>query len=293
MGMQVGKKDLAEKIIEAEIQKTGDALEKHILKKHMQESSSVEMSEENQQVMDQEKLERQEMSEEEEQAELQELLRKRKAYQEELKSEEEAYRKEKAARKNRRYSSIVKVAVLVLVASGCLFAFSMRSEATRMWWLTSVERVVGKDRGNVVDNDENRMISDVSVEEAIAEIEEKTGIPIPELVYQPQGMIFDSYDYSENPSRGHLQYQYNGYIVHINASSADVDSSYSWEYDGEILSEETVETSYADVKIMEIKAENDELPNAVAEWSYHNHQYQLFGKIQKEEIKEIILNIFY
>ena len=162
-----------------------------------------------------------------------------------------------------------------------------------MWWLTSVERVVGKDRGNVVNNDENRMISDVSVEEAIAEIEEKTGIPIPELKYQPQGMIFDSCDYSENPPRGHLQYEYNEYIVHINVFSTDVDSSYSWVYDGEVLSEEVVKTSYADVKIMEIKAENDEMSNAVAEWSYHNHQYQLFGKIKIEELKEIILNILY
>ena len=292
MGMQVDKKDLAEKIIEAEIQKTGDALEKHILKNHMQESSSVEMSEENQQVMDQEKLERQEMSEEE-QAELQELLRKRKAYQEELKSEEEAYRKEEAARKNRRYSSIVKVAVLVLVASGCLFAFSMRSEATRMWWLTSVERVVGKDRETKVNNDENRIISDTTVKEAIAEIEDKTGIPMPEFYYQPAGMVFDSFDYSEIPPRGHMQYEYNGYIIHVNAHSADVDSSYSWVYDGEVLSKENIETTYADVTLMEIKAENDEVSNVVAEWSYHNKQYQLFGKIPLKELKEIILNILY
>lgn len=292
MGMQVDKKDLAEKIIEAEIQKTGDTLERHILKNHMQESSSVEMSEENQQVMDQEKLERQEMSEEE-QAELQELLRKRKAYQEELKSEEEAYRKEEAARKNRRYSSIVKVAVLVLVASGCLFAFSMRSEATRMWWLTSVERVVGKDRETKVNNDENRIISDTTVKEAIAEIEEKTGIPMPEFYYQPAGFEFDGFDYDEVVLRGHLQYIYNGYVIHINGFSAEEDTSYALVYDGDIILEEVIETPYADVKVMEIKAENDSISNAVAEWTYHNHQYQMYGKIQIEELKKIISNILY
>lgn len=292
MGMQVDKKDLAEKIIEAEIQKTGDTLERHILKNHMQESSSVEMSEENQQVMDQEKLERQEMSEEE-QAELQELLRKRKAYQEELKSEEEAYRKEEAARKNRRYSSIVKVAVLVLVASGCLFAFSMRSEATRMWWLTSVERVVGKDRETKVNNDENRIISDTTVKEAIAEIEEKTGIPMPEFYYQPVGLKFDGYDYDEVSLRGHLQYVYEECTMHIYAFSSEEDTSYASIFHGEKLSEEIIKTEYADVKVMEFKQENDRSSTIVAEWIYHNHQYQLYGKVPLEEIKLILENILY
>lgn len=292
MGMQVDKKDLAEKIIEAEIQKTGDALEKHILKNHMQESSSVEMSEENQQVMDQEKLERQEMSEEE-QAELQELLRKRKAYQEELKSEEEAYRKEEAARNNRRYSSIVKVAVLVLVASGCLFAFSMRSEATRMWWLTSVERVVGKDRETKVNNDNHRIESVLTEKEAIAEIEEKTGIPMPELIYKPQGLIYDGFEYDELVVSGSLRYIYENYIIHIYALSSDRNSSYGWNYDGEVLSEKNIEMPYSDVKILEIKTENEEVANIVAEWTYHNHQYKIEGKLPMEEMLLIIENILY
>ncbi len=234
-----------------------------------------------------------EATEEELKLEFQEIMKKRAEYQKELEQETISFQKEEAEHRRRRFSRVVKAAVVVLVAGTCFIAFAARSEATRMWWISSVERIIGKETGHVVDNDDNRMINDMTVQQAIAEIEDKTGIPMPEFYYQPEELIFDGFDYNEKALRGHLQYIYDDYAVHLNAFSNDTNSSYSWNYDGNINFEEKIETSYATVKVMEIKAEDDVEINMVAEWTYKNHQYQFVGKMDADEFILIIKNIFY
>ena len=86
---------------------------------------------------------------------------------------------------------------------------------------------------------------------------------------------------------------YNDYVIHLYALTTDTNSSYAWSYDGNVVYEETIETHYGNVKIMEIQAETDETSNVAAEWTYHNHQYKIEGKLSVEEIKLIIENIWY
>lgn len=234
-----------------------------------------------------------EASEEELKLEFREIMKKRREYEDEIRRETIAFQKKEAAQKRRRMSGFVKAAVVVLVAGTCLIGFASKSEATRMWWLTSVERIIGRDTGHVVDNDENRVIYDFTEEQAAAEIEEKTGIPMPELQYRPEELVFDGFNYDEISLRGGLYYLYDEYVITMNAFLAEGDVSYSWNYDGTARKEKVVETVYGNVTLFEIKAENDEQVSVSAEWEYMNHQYQLVGKMPMEELEKIILNIFY
>lgn len=261
-------KDFAEKIIEAEIQKEGQLLDEY-LQDGICAAARPDVSEECNE-------------------DIQELLKKREAYQKELQDEVEAYRKEEEMRKHRRASGIVKAAMLVLVASGCLFAFSMRSEATRMWWLSSVEKIIGSNRGNTVDNDEERIYSELTEEEAAAEIEEKIGVPVPEFQYLPQGMFFDSYEYDENIMQGCMRYLYDGVIMHFYVYTAGGNASYSWIYDGNAKIEKMIETDYGQIYVYQENAST-----VVAKWIYQNHQYELVGKLSFEEISLILKNILY
>lgn len=273
IGKMQKKKDLAEKIIEAEIQKEGKLLEACMQEEHVPDIFTY--------------------TEGCPEDELQELLKKREIYQAELEKESEEYRQQEEQRKHRRYSSMVKVAMLVLVTGGCLFAFSMRSEATRMWWLSSVEKIIGSNRGNYVDNDENRVYSDTTEEEAAAEIEEKIGIQVPEFYYLPQGMYFDSYEYDTDIKQGFLRYCYDDGVVHLLFRSADEDSSYSSIYDGESMKETIIEMDYGTVRVTDMQAKDDTVSNIEAKWVYRNCQYELIGKLSLEEITLIIENIFY
>lgn len=288
--MRKKRKDFAEKIIEAEIQKEGKLLDECLrdnvcettgpnmldecLRDNVCETTEPNMSDKNSD-------------------EIRELIKQREAYQKELQEEVEAYHKEEKMRNSRKHSAMVKAAMLVLVASGCLFAFSMRSEATRMWWLSSVEKIIGSNRGNTVDNDEERVYSEMTEEEAAAEIEEKIGVPVPEFQYLPQGMSFDGYNYDESSLTGKIRYSYNGSIIHLQMFSECGDSSYSWNFDGEILKDSEVETDYGIVKVMEIKMSDDAESTVLAEWTYKNYQYELVGKMSFEEILLILENILY
>lgn len=234
-----------------------------------------------------------EATEEELKIEFQEIMKKRTEYQKQIEQEIIAFQKEERERNRRRFSKMVRAAVIVLVAGTCFVVLAAKSEATRMWWLTSVERIIGKDTGHVVDNDENRVISDMSEHEAVAEIEDKTGIPMPELKYKPQDLVFDGFEYDESVLRGRLYYLYGKYNVRVSAYSTDKDNTYMWNSDGEVVSEEYVETDYATVRLTEIQAENEEIPCATAEWKYHNYEYQIVGKLPVEELEKIILNILY
>lgn len=232
-------------------------------------------------------------SEEEMQQEFQEILKKRKEYQKEIEEEVRGIQKEEVLQKHCRFSSVAKVAVVVLVAGTCLFAFCMRSEANRMWWLSRVEKIIGSDRGHVVNNDEERVVSETEEEQAIAEIMEKAGVPMPQLGYKPDGFVFDGYDYDEAAGRGGMYYLYDDYMITITGHIAGEDAAYAWNYDGEILKEEMLEMGYGSVVIQEIGADGDAESSSVAEWIYHNHQYRIMGKLPFEELKIIVENIFY
>lgn len=232
-------------------------------------------------------------SEEQIQKELQELKRKREEYQKQQELELKELREEKKRAKRRNLYSVAKVAVLVLVVGTCFVMFTMRSEATRMWWLKFADREIGQESENVVDNDDARIVSNMDEKEAVSEIEEKTGIPMPELIYKPNGMIFDGYECSKEAGRGYLYYICDDYIVSLKVFSPEKNASYSSSFDGEIIKEDTIEAEYGKVLIQEIKSKDDKKSAVIATWEYQNHQYMIEGKIDFEEIRKIIENIFY
>jgi len=212
------KEDIAEKIIESEIQKTG--------------ASIIEALPEYPEI---------EVSPEEKEREFQEILKKREAYQKATRGEL-SFMEEVRAKNKKGFSSFAKVAAIALIVGACLFGFSMRSEATRMWWLSSVEKIVGEDRREAVNNDEDRVISATAEDDARAEILEKTGIPMPIMQYRPEGLIYDGYSFDKEARLGELYYLYDGFVLSFYGFSVDEDSSSYKMQDGEIKSEKTIET---------------------------------------------------
>lgn len=165
--MQGKKKDqdLADRIIHEEIMREGERLEKELGPVTFEESPDFDIEKSFEEL--QRKMEERERTGEEGTVKM-------------------------PAKEKRKFSSVAKVLVACAAIFVCLFTFTMSSEATRMWWMESMERLIGKSSSTVVDNDENRVKSDVSELEAAAEIEEKTGIQVPEFLERPAEMQFDS-----------------------------------------------------------------------------------------------------
>lgn len=263
------KEDIAEKIIESEIQKTG--------------ANIIEALPEYPEI---------EVSPEEKEREFQEILKKREAYQKATKGEL-SFMEETRAKNKKGFVSFAKVAAIALIVGACLFGFSMRSEATRMWWLSSVEKIVGEDRREAVNNDEDRVISATAEDDARAEILEKTGIPMPIMQYRPEGLVFDAFYYDGEIRQGELYYLYDDYVLSFYGYAMDEDVSYYKIQDGTIVSEKEINTDYGNVKLLVIQSEGDSTNTVHAEWVYKNIQYQMIGKMPIEDFEKIILNFLY
>ena len=266
--MQGKKKDqdLADRIIHEEIMREGERLEKELGPVTFEESPDFDIEKS-----------------------FEELQRKMK---ERDRTGEEGTVK-MPAKERRKFSSVAKVLVACAAIFVCLFTFTMSSEATRMWWMKSVERLIGQESSTVVDNDDNRVKTELPENEAAAEIEEKTGIQVPEFLERPAEMQFDSYEYNEIYNFAFMYYMIGEQIIVLGIQDADTDTSLDSNYDGEILEKTKVRTQYGDVLIKKIKTDDDTVPTVVAEWNYKNMAYNTSGKVDIEVMKALIESMYY
>ena len=190
-------------------------------------------------------------------------------------------------------SPIAKVAVACSVLVIGIFVSSMNSEATRMWWMESIERVVGGASGTVVDNDEKRLKSDTTEQDAAAEIKEKTGIDVPKFLVRPDEMLFDSYRYDETFQFAFMYYLMGEQVISLYMQGVNMNTSSDFNYDGELLNSDQIETEYGIILIKEVKAEGDEQSTVIAEWKYRNHYYRIIGKMELEMLKSMVESMYY
>lgn len=266
--MQGKKKDqdLADRIIHEEIMREGERLEKELGPVTFEESPDFDIEKS-----------------------FEELQRKMK---ERDRTGEEGTVK-MPAKEKRKFSGVAKTLVACAAIFVCLFTFTMSSEATRMWWMESVERLIGQESSTVVDNDDNRVKSELPESEAAAEIEEKTGICVPRFLNRPAEMKFDSYEYNESLQFAYIFFSMEGQVITLRMQKAEMDTSLDLNYDGEILEKVKIKTQYGDVLIKKTKIDDDTIPTVVAEWNFKNMEYSISGKIDIEVMKTLTEGMYY
>ena len=86
-----------------------------------------------------------------------------------------------------RFGRIAGIAGLCLI---CVFAASMSSEANRKYLVNSVRILSGNDSQFISYNDDSNENASTKESDAIADIEEKLDVKMPEFYYRPYGMEF-------------------------------------------------------------------------------------------------------
>ena len=84
-----------------------------------------------------------------------------------------------------RFGRIAGIAGLCLI---CVFAASMSSEANRKYLVNSVRILSGNDSQFITDNSSDNEHAATEESDAIADIEEKLDVKMPEFYYRPYGM---------------------------------------------------------------------------------------------------------
>lgn len=185
-----------------------------------------------------------------------------------------------------RFGRIAGIAGLCLI---CVFAASMSSEANRKYLVNSVRILSGNDSQFISYNDDSNENASTKESDAIADIEEKLGVKMPEFYYRPYGMEYMTYEIRERTSFSKIEYEYKDNILlfYIDKQNKDVASDIS-SLNGMEKIIDTIERDETDIIIKELRDEEDESFTYAANWTYEGTSYTLSGKIELDELKKII-----
>lgn len=185
-----------------------------------------------------------------------------------------------------RFGRIAGIAGLCLI---CVFAASMSSEANRKYLVNSVRILSGNDSQFITDNSSDNEHATTEESDAIADIEEKLDVKMPEFYYRPYGMEFSMYEISEPASAAKINYQYDDNIVTFyidkqnQSTASNINSS-----NGEEKIIDTIEKEGYKVTLKKLQEQNEKNLTYVAQWEYNGCAYSWSGKFRIEELKKII-----
>ena len=192
-------------------------------------------------------------------------------------------------KKKHGYARLGRIAGIAGVCLICVFAASMSSEANRKYLVNSVRILSGNDSQLLTDNAEENERSNSAEKDAVADIEEKLDVKVPEFYYRPSGMEFLKYTINEPASIARVKYEYkkNNLVLFIDKQH-DSEISNVKSLNGNEKNVTTIIMNEIEINIKEIEDDEDRQSTYVAVWNYKDVSYQLLGKIELKELEKII-----
>ena len=195
---------------------------------------------------------------------------------------------------HRKRRKLAKAAGIGIVCATSVFAASMTSEANRNYFIDTFKLLSGNDTRMVSGNNQDNENVNTDEYNAIAKIENKLGVEVPEFYYRPYGMEFREYFVDKVSDAAWLEYQYEKDIIsfHIDKQNENTASNIQ-SMSGTVG--KTVITNDEEIKVTieKIKEKGDKIPSYTAKWKKDNVDYFLSGKISEKEITKIIKNMVY
>ncbi|HIS80605.1 MAG TPA: DUF4367 domain-containing protein [Candidatus Scatomonas merdavium] len=200
-----------------------------------------------------------------------------------------------SAKKKPLRNRVAKCACIVLVAGCAVFASSLISEGNRMYWVQVWHNLFPGSSTAVTNNDENRVLSDVTEQEAREEVEEVLQIPVPRFYYLPDEMKFENVCIDLSMQYARFQYICSEGAVYLSISGTGADRTESWAPDSSEIDIISIKVADGEIPIYVIEDTTGKQGTVIyrAQWIYRNCQYELSGMMKKEEMIKILEKIRY
>lgn len=194
--------------------------------------------------------------------------------------------------KKNRKKIMQRAAIIVLV--GGVFAAGLGADASKEHIMNVWGRVTNTGQRLVIDKTDDTALKEREDEDR-KKIKEELGIDIPRLMYKPEGMTYDSYDFDDKLQTVNMNYitaDEKYYYVYISKKAND--SQEVIEIDGKIVDQHLLSVKYLSkgVKVEQIEEENAKSLYK-ADFYYNNVYYLFIGELEKEEFDEIIEKIMF
>lgn len=194
-----------------------------------------------------------------------------------------------SGKKKHSYMRLGRIAGIASLCLICVFAASMSSEANRKYLVNSVRILSGNDSQFISYNDDSNENASTKESDAIADIEEKLGVKMPEFYYRPYGMEFYKYELNDEKFYARIEYEYKDNILffYVDKQDASTESNIS-SLKGQEKIVDKINKDELEIDIKEITEENDKNATYMVNWKYEDVVYYLVGKIKLDELKKII-----
>lgn len=180
-------------------------------------------------------------------------------------------------------------AVLILV-----MAVGMTSIGGPERMLQFMKSSVGGRKVSQVDSsDKNKIIEEEDEELAYEKLADEFGIDPVRLIWRPKGMKFEKMILDTDIQVAEVDYLYKSKRIEyfISASYGEV----SWGYDNEDKKKNCYyeQVGKADIEVTEYETPETERNRYVAEFEYKKMHYCFSGEMKKEEIENILKNLYF
>ena len=183
-----------------------------------------------------------------------------------------------------------KVACICLVAGVAVFGVTMTGEANRLRLLQTVNEVLGTGDLMKTNNGDDRLVSGGNENKVRREIEEALQAEVPDFLYLPEGIRFESYELVSEVGYATMEYTYDKGYFYLNISNSLTDMSQGAIKEKE--KKDKIETLSGEIEFV-IKPVEDSRNKYEARWEHNNVAYDLVGEIGKDELIKILENLSY
>lgn len=208
--------------------------------------------------------------------------------------ENESTSKEKVINHFSRKYFVIKWVAMVAVTLVGVFGISMSSQANRTFVMQKVNQLMGNNMETVINNTNEIMKSDTTEEVDRKKVEEVLKIKVPVLYYLPDNVQYKGYEIDEEAQTFIIEYLCENESIFLIAMANPKGASGIYKNDfGKKIEDICSELSNINAELWEIDEPEDKRPTYVAQWEYENTFYEIVGKTDEDEMREIAKNIMY
>ena len=194
-------------------------------------------------------------------------------------------------KKKRRTYVLVGIAdVLIMMLGSVMTAVGSKSYGKLPWDAKNGdENATGID----VEDMETKETEDIDEISVYKEIKKKMGFSPVRIMQKPDRMYLENYEIDENQNKAILFYSYNKQVIRYSMYMNNSESSFGQkEVDNLIDTYEIINMDQV-ITVDEYQIKNKNEKRFVAEFEYLDVQYQIMGAMDKEEINQILENLFF
>lgn len=201
-------------------------------------------------------------------------------------------RHKKVIRKKKKSKLVIGAlaAVLILVCGSV-----MTSVGSKSYWKTLWNDSNGDEQNNGIDVENMESIETEDIDEVgvYKEIAKVMGNYLVRMEYKPKGMILKKYTIDKEQRMAVLFYTYGDetirYYMYMNSKY----SSFGEKSVDDLIDKYEITTNGHNISVKEYAIKDSEQKRYTADFENKDIQYQIKGKLKREELDEIIKNLFF